>query len=114
MLYHAFLGSVSPYRNLRLPFSLADSFAGIILRNNFSTRFENSVRNDGGHLSPGGDKYPEGAAAEAGGSEERCRRSRCGRRGAVVAGHVVSYGDFPARVSPERFKTFSALLLGCT
>lgn len=52
------------YKNLGLPFSLADSFAGTVLRNNFSTRFENSVRNNGGHLSPAGDKHPEGAAAE--------------------------------------------------
>ena len=31
-----------------------------------------------------------------------------------MAGHLVSYVDFLALASPERLKTFSALLFGCT
>lgn len=70
--------------------------------------------NKGGRLSRSSDKHPERAAIKASSLEERRSWSHFGRRGTLVAGHLVSCVDFLALASPERLKTFSALLLGST
>lgn len=70
--------------------------------------------NKGGRLSRSSDKHPESTAIKASSSEERRGWFCLRRQGTLVAGHLVSCADFLAPLSPERLKTFSALLLGCT